>query len=103
MKLKPLAAVVSAFAITSVYNASEVEAAPKKSTARKTVNKPLRRAPAHRAQRPSFPFPFPIPYPDSGCGDRMPRSGPGTCGNSAWPCGRNNGGGDPGGSGGGGG
>jgi hypothetical protein len=100
MKLKLLAAVVSVFAITSVYNTSKAEAAPKKAGARKTVKRSVQRAPVRRAQRPSFPFPF--PYPDSGYGDRMPRSGPGTCGNSAWPCGRNNGGGDPGGSSGGG-
>ncbi len=85
-KLTLVAAALALIAGTSAHADVRSDASEQKTT--------MKRA------RHIFP---PFYYPDSGYGSRMPRSGPGTCGNSAWPCGPNNGGGDPGGSGGGGG
>ena len=99
-KLKMFAvAALSVTAVAFTSNQAEAKAGCKKPA----VKRGVRRAPVYRYPRGVY-RPFPIPYPDSGYGQhRMPHYGRGTCGNSGWPCGPNNGGGDPGGSGGGGG
>lgn len=95
-KLKMLVMAVGLLAVASTANTAE--AASRGQKKKPVAKRAVRRAPVvHRS-----PW-WPVYTPDSVYGDRMPRSGRGTCGNSNWPCGGNNGGGDPHGSGGGGG
>ncbi len=85
--MKKLQVVLMALAfVVGASSFNNAEAATGAKRKKQAVKRAVRRAPA---------------YPDWGYGQhRFPVYGPGTCGNSGWHCGPNNGGGDPHGSGG---